>query len=362
MEKRQGLSAVAIVIVALGLLAASMSIFIVDEMHQAVVLQFGEVQRVETKPGVKFKIPVVQTVVKLEKRVLAWDGDPSDMTTGDKKKVFIDTSARWMIRNPQKFLESVKTESAAQSRLDDLIDGEVRKAVAKHRVIQLVKGSDRELTFIEEEDLEFEKELQADSDSTGFEMELDASDLLPTSAPRKEKQDGNEANDGAIVDPMDSEVEDAHVMNRRKAIMENVTKAVNEVTQKEFGIEVLDVRIKRLIYATNVQTRIFEKMISERKRISEKFRSTGRGLADKIRGEKEKRLKEILSEAQRRAEIIKGEGDAEATRIYAEAYNMDPEFYQLVKTLETYEATIDADTELILPVNSEVFRLLKETP
>ena len=367
-----------IVMVLFALVLLRGSLFVVDEMHQAVVLQFGQIRRVDRDPGLKFKLPLIQNVVMLEKRVLAWDGAPDDMTTGDKQKIWINTSARWVIVDPAKFLVSVREEDAAQGRLDDLIDGEVRKAVARHRVIDLVRGSEREMTYFDDEE-DLRRLLlrypnldifQGDAfDPTRGQSALPESEI--ESAPAPVNLSAGLGVSGSVELPPsaetatvapDAEVEIPRPTSKRGLIMDQVTRNVTALTEKEYGIKVLDVRIKQLIYVETVRQEIYQKMISERHRVSEKFRSVGQGAGDKIRGEKLRKLKEILSEARRRSEIVRGEGDAQAARIYASAYNRDPEFYKFVKTLETYRMAVDEETELILPVQSDVFQYLIKAP
>lgn len=347
--------------------------YIQDEMHQSLLLQFRKIVRVDSEPGLKMKLPFIQSVVMLEKRIMAWDGEPGEMTTGDKKRIFIDSSARWYIDNPELFFVSLGSEMQAHSRLDDLIDSEVRKSVALYRVDDLVRGSDRELTYLnEEEDMRQELENHAGLSVGQGGLDISTPGLFEGDsvhpAEREDQPDAvseemSQSNERATEESLKNPVQGGtHKTNKRNAIMEAVGKAVDDIARKQFGIRVLNVSIKRLNYADVVQERIFEKMVSERKAIAEKYRSTGQGLADKIRGDKEKKLKEILSQGQRQAEIIRGEGDAKAARIYATAYGADPEFYVFMKRLETYRMAVDENTEMILPLNSDTFRWMADSP
>ncbi|MDY0232221.1 MAG: protease modulator HflC, partial [Candidatus Saccharicenans sp.] len=264
-----------------------------------------------TAPGLHIKVPFIQKANYFEKRWLEWDGDPNQIPTKDKKYIWVDTYARWRISDPLVFFQRLHNERGAQSRLDDIIDGETRNAVAKYDLIEIVRSSNREFELTEELVL------------------LDIASEIPEIAVGREKI--------------------------AEIILENCSKIT-----PEFGIELRDIRIKRVNYVEEVQQKVFERMIAERQRIASLYRSEGDGKSAEIRGQKERELKIITSEAYQKVQEIKGQADAEATRIYANAYNLDPEFYQFMRTLEIYPNTLDEETWLILTTDSEFFKYLKK--
>ncbi len=300
-----------VAIAALILIAGSY--FVVDETEQAIILQFGKPvgQPIKTA-GLHFKAPFIQSVVRFEKRVLEWDGDENQIPTSDKKYIWVDTFGRWRIVDPLKYYQAVRgDERAAQSRLDDIIDSATRNYISENLLIEAVRNSNRELkTTVEEEG--------------GFEVE------------------GIDQKIGKGRDQI------------TKLILQKAAQAM-----PEFGIELLDVRIKRINYIEDVRQKVYERMISERKRIAEKSRSEGQGRKAEIEGEREKEFQIITSEAYRRAQEIKGKADAEATRIYAEAMGRDPDFYSFIQTLESYKSTFNNNTTLILNTDSEFLKYLK---
>jgi membrane protease subunit HflC len=295
------------------LLVLSSSIFIVSETNQVIITQFGEPKGgAVSTPGVHFKLPFVQKAIFFDKRWLEWDGDSNQIPTKDKKYIWVDTYARWRISDPLKFYQRVKDERGAHSRLDDIIDGETRNTVANYDLIEIVRSSNRALQLGE---------------------------------------------DSAIID--ESAVV-ATITTGRLKIGRIVLQESEKITP-EFGIELRDVQIKRVNYVDEVQQKVFDRMIAERQRIASKYRSEGDGKSAEIRGQKERELKRIQSEAYKTAQEIMGRADAEATRIYAQAYNLDPEFYQFIKTLETYRTTLDKNTWLLLSTDSEFLKFLKNT-
>lgn len=290
--------------------------YIVDETEQVVVTQFGKVMGEPiTEPGLKFKIPVIQMANYFPKNLQEWDGDPGQIPTLDKTYIWVDIFARWKIVNPVRFLESVATVQNALGRLDDIIDPAVRNLVTSNSLIETVRKTDRKMDTFEVGITEDETE--QDKLETKYKIKLGR---------------------------------------------EKITRAIMEQAQpklKNFGIELIDVKIKRINYVEQVRLSVYDRMIAERNQIAEKFRSEGKGEAQKIRGEKEKDLKLINSEAYRKAQIIKGEADADATRIYASAYGIDPEFYSFIRTLEVYGETMDEDSTLILSTDSEFLKYFK---
>jgi membrane protease subunit HflC len=282
----------------------------VGEAEQVIITQFGDPigGPVET-PGLHFKVPFIQTANFFDKRFLEWDGSANQMPTKDKRFIWVDTYARWRIVDPLKFLQRLRDERAAQSRLDDILDGETRNAIARYDLIELVRSTNRP------------------ADQTVVES-------------------GEEA---AVLEPIEK---------GRPAITAEILQAAQAGTS-DLGIEILDIRLKRLNYVDEVQKDVFARMIAERQRVAEQYRSEGQGEAARISGEQERELKRIQSEAYRSAQELSGKADAEATNIYAEAYNRDPDFYGFVKSLETYEQTIDQRTFFVLGTDSELLRYLR---
>jgi membrane protease subunit HflC len=293
------------------LLAVSGLVYIVTETNQVIITQFGQpMGKMVTQPGIHLKLPLIQKANYFEKRWLEWDGDANQIPTKDKKYIWVDTYARWRISDPLVFFQRVRDERGAHSRLDDIIDGETRNAVANHDLIEVVRSSNRP----------FEK-----SEETSI---------------------------------IQTEEELGHVTIGREKISRIILEKSAAITP-EFGIELRDVQIKRVSYVEEVQQKVFDRMIAERQRIAAQYRSEGDGKSAEIRGQKERELKRIQSGAYKQAQELKGKADAEATRIYAQAYNADPEFYQFWKTLDTYRTTLDANTWLFLSTDSEFLKYLK---
>lgn len=289
------------------------TLYVVSETNQVIITQFGRpMGDAITKPGLHLKVPFIQKANYFEKRWLEWDGDANQIPTKDKKFIWVDTYARWRISNPLVFFQRLRDERGAQSRIDDIIDGQTRNVIANFDLIEIVRSSNREFELTEELAI------------------LDIAAAIP-------------------------EIEIG-----REKIAQIILEKSSEITP-ELGVELRDVKIKRINYVEEVQRKVFDRMISERKRIAAKYRSEGDGKSAEIRGEKERELKKIQSEAYRKAQEIKGKADAEATRIYASAYNLDPEFYQFMKTLETYVSTMDKETWLLLSTDAEFLKYLKSS-
>jgi len=298
-----------IVVVILGLIVVGGSLYTIDQTQQVVVTQFGEpIGDPITEPGLHVKIPFIQKVNYFEKRILAWDGLPTQVPTKDKRYIWVDTTARWKIVDPLKFLQSVGREMTALGRLDDIIDSATRNQITNHLLYELVRDSGRE--FVQTEvSLEIEEELGV-------------------------VQYGRE--------------------KISRGILEEAALLV-----PQFGIELVDVRIKRLNYVERVREGVYARMIAERERVAEEYRSEGEGVRAEIEGRRAKELQRITSEAYRTAQEIKGEADAEATKIYADAYNKGPEFYSFLRTLEIYEDTMDENTWLIMTSDSDFYKYIK---
>ena len=301
-----------IVLIIVILVLLSGGVYTVDETEQVVVTQFGKLvgEPIRT-PGLKFKIPFIQNVNYFPKNLQEWDGDPGQIPTLDKTFIVVDTFARWKIVEPLKFFQTVNNMTGAQSRLDDIIDAAVRNFITSYPLLETVRKSDRELDTFE----------------LGLEDIREQRDL------------------GKIK------------IGRQKIALGIMEQAQPKLSK--FGIEVVDVKIKRVNYVEQVQRSVFARMVAEREQIAEKFRSEGKGEARKIEGDKEKELKRINSGAYKKAQEIMGKADATATKIYADAYGLDPGFYSFVKTLEIYGQTLDKESSLVLSTDSEFFQYLK---
>ena len=288
------------------------ALFIIDEGKQVVITQFGKpVGKPISASGLHFKTPLIQDAHYFEKRLLDWDGDPNQIPTSDKKYIWVDTIARWKITDPLKFLQSVGNEMGAQGRMDDIINSATRDAVTGHLLVDAVRNTNR---------------------------------ILET----------KEAGEDVIV--TDEALERIEVGRKQltRAILEKA-----KVLAPQYGIEIVDVRIRRINYVEDVRNKVYDRMIAERKRAAEKYRSEGMGKSAEIEGQVAKELKLITSEAYRQAQIIMGKADAEAIGIYARAYDQDADFYSFLKTFETYKATIDDKTTIILTTDSDYYKYLK---
>jgi len=310
-------STVLVLLVVLGFVGLN-SAYVVEQAEQAIVLQFGKaIGDPVTDPGIHFKAPFIQEVRFFDKRLIAWDGDPNQIPTRGREFISIDTTARWRIVDPLTFLESVTDETGAQTRLDDIIDSAVRNNISSTELVEIVRSKDWEVT---EEVLE----------------RVD------------------------VVGPEDKEKDlTKEIRVGRGTLTRDILKEASAGMPEEYGIELVDVRIKRLNYIPSVREQVFQRMRSERQRIAEQFRSEGQGEASRIRGETARQLADIRSEARRKAEVIRGEADAEATRIYNQAYTAGAEFYALLRTLESYEHTLGKQVELLIHSDSPYFQVLR---
>jgi len=300
-------------IVVLGFFVLFLSGFVVDEAEQAIITQFGKpVGDPIVTPGVHFKVPFVQTVHFFDKRFLEWDGSPNQIPTKDKRFIWVDTYARWRIHDPLLFYQRVQNERGAHTRLDDILDGQTRNVIANNNLVEVIRTTNRK-----------------------FEVSAEIGG-----------------------------VDDSEAPTRIELGREKMTRLVIEAAAprlKELGIELLDVRLKKINYVEEVQKKIYERMITERKRIADQFRSEGQGEAAKIFGDKERDLKKIQSEAYRTSQEIKGKADAEATTIYAAAYNQSADsraFYRFVKTMDTYKNTLSEKDWLVLSTKGDFFKYL----
>jgi len=302
-----------IIIIAVAAFLVYNAAYTVDETQQVIITQFGRIVGTpKTDPGLRFKVPFIQRANYFAKNLLDWDGDPGQIPTLDKTFIWVDTFARWKITDPVKFFQTVNNQFNAVGKLNDIIDPAVRNFITSYSLIETVRKSSRAL------------------DTSDVEIE----DRIRTSY--------------------------AVSVGREKITQGILKQAQPKLAQ--FGIELVDVKIKRINYVEQVRKSVYNRMIAERKQIAEKYRSEGRGEAQKILGERERELQRITSEAYRTAQEIKGKADAEATIIYAEAYGVDPEFYSFVQTLETYDQSLDEKNTLILSTESEFLKYLKEFP
>ena len=290
------------------------SAFVVNETEQVIITQFGKpVGKPIIDAGIHFKLPIIQIANYFDKRFLAWDGDPNQIPTKDKRFVWVDSYARWRIHDPLLFFQRVRDERGAKTRLDDILDGLTRNAIANHNLVEIIRSTNRKLEISGEQE----------------------------------------------------EIQDSEINLKIQLGREKITRMIIEAAAPRLvvlGIELLDIRFKRINYVEEVQKKIYERMISERKRIADKFRSEGQGEAAKILGDKERDLKQIQSDAYRQAQEIKGKADAEAITIYAQAYNQSAEsraFYQFLKTMDTYKTTLSEKDWLVLSTKGDFFKFLQ---
>jgi membrane protease subunit HflC len=303
-----------IAIAALVLIVLYSGLYTLEEGRQAIVVQFGKpVGETVTEAGLHMKLPFIQEVRRFEKRLLVWDGDPNQVPTKGREFIWVDTTARWRIADARKFLENVASEEGAQSRLNDILDSVVRDQVSSSELVELVRSASWEVPedeVLKEVPKEREEEL------------------------KKEIAQGRE----------------------------QITRTILAEAQKiipQYGIELVDVRIKRLDYVESVREKVYERMISERKRIAAQFRSEGEGRSAEILGTMEKELRQIRSTAYRRVQEVQGKADAEATKIYGQAYNKDPEFYAFLRTIESYKEKPNQNSVLILTTESDFYKYVK---
>jgi membrane protease subunit HflC len=289
------------------------SIFILSETEQAIVTEFGKpVGDPRTEPGINFKTPFLHKVQFFDKRYLEWDGNKNQVPTKDKKFIFVDTYARWEITNPLQFFIRLRDERSAQSRLDDILDGETRNAIASHELLDLVRSTNREPEVTED-----------------FMEEIEVLENITVGRDRIERIILEKANERTV----------------------------------DLGVRILDFRFKQMNYVDEVRDRVYDRMISERNRIADQFRSEGQGEARIIEGNKERDLAQIQSEAFREAEEIKGRADAEATNIYAAAYNRNRQaidLYKFLRSMESFDKSLDENTSLIISTDSEFYRYLRK--
>jgi len=316
------------------------SVYVLDETEQAIVTQFGDpVGGPRTNPGLHFKLPFIQKVTIFENRILAWDGNPQEIPTGDNKFIHVDSYARWKIDNPLNFFTSVRTESQAQARLDDIVEGTIRDYVAVNDLAKLIRSADREMAVVQTKS------------NTDIDIDVDV-DSTPDSA-------GTAAQD-SVRQKMT-----VPISGKRNKIRENIVSDIQKTLKKnELGITVIDFRFKRIDYNPEVQKKVFDRMIAKQQKIAEKYRAIGEGAREQLMGKIEREKKQILSEAYRTAEEIRGEADGEATSIYASAFaqsNRSREFYEFIRSLELYENSMDSSSTMVLSSDSELLQYINST-
>ena len=298
---------IGIIIIIVLIVTVANGFYVLEEGKQAVITQFGRpVGQPVTEAGLHFKTPYIQEATFFEKKILIWDGDPNQIPTNDKTFVYLDVTARWRIADALIFLQAVNNEIRAQTILDDIIDGTVRDLVNKNDLVELIRSSD------------FSPETMTNS-----------------------------------------AVEIENLRYGRDKISAMIHENASKITP-QYGIELVDVLFKRVNYIDTVRLKVYDRMISERKRIAAEKRSMGEGQKAEIMGKVEKELKVIISTANREAEEIKGKADAEAAKIYADAYNKDPEFYSFTKSLESYKSAVGQNTNLVISSDSEFYRFLQK--
>jgi len=306
------------IIVIIVFLILSGGLFIVNEKEQVIIIQFGKpVGNTIIDAGLKFKMPLIQTAIKFDKRILEWDGAATEIPTKDNKYIFIDAFARWKIVDALQFYKSAKNEMLAQSRLDDIIDGAVRDEITNRTMNEIIRSTQREMQTLED---------------------------IDEGNPTADNSNSNLGEEGARLDII-------------KSIKDNVTSRLAEL---QMGIEVVDIQLKRINYNKQVQSKLFNRMISEQNMVAEKYRGQGQGKKQEILGMQIQKSKEVRSQAYLEAQIIKGDADAEAVSIYATAYNKSPEFYNFKKSLETYIKTLDSTTKVIMSTDGKYFKYLNK--
>jgi len=302
-----------VVLIVAGFIAFYSAAFTVDETEQVVITQFGKaIGQPIKQPGIYFKVPIIQQATYFPKNLLNWDGERGQIPTLDKTYIWVDTFALWKIVDPLKFFQTVNNVLGAQARLDDILDASVRNLITSYPLIETVRSTNRNLSSMS---------VMVDQQRVG----------------------------GSL----------GTVNTGRKKITMAMLKQAQPKAEK-FGIKLIDIKIKRLNYVESVRKSVYNRMIAERKQMAEKFRSEGKGEAKKIEGDRDKDLKRITSEAYKTAQEAKGKADAQATLIYAQAYDKDPEFYSFVKSLETYEKGLDKDSYLLLSTKSDLLKYFEQ--
>lgn len=286
-------------------------VYTLSETEQAVVTYFGDPLRTVVEPGLHFKGPFFWRVHRFDKRLLEWDGSPDQVPTKDKRYIWVDVFARWRITDPLKFFQSVNNELEAQGRLDDVIDGATRDLITENNLIEVVRSTQRVM----------------EAPEYGIDVEAE---VVPK------------------------------ILMGREKIQELILQKARKLTQEEFGIELVDVQIKRINYVQEVSEKVYERMISERLQVAALFVAEGEKKAREIEGELNRELKRIESEAYRKAQKLRGDADGESIRIYADAYQRDPEFYTFLNSLASYRESLQSGTTLVLTTKMDYLRYLHD--
>lgn len=317
---------ITIFIILVGMITVNTSFFIVTEGKQAIITQFGRpTGKSYNEAGLYFKLPFfIQKVRFVDKRILTWDGEPNQVTAKDKKFINVDTTARWRIVDTLKFIQTVQNERGAKSRLDSILDGATRDVISSQNLVEAVRNSNSILDKIEEK--------------------------------KQQTKTKKEKGEAIVEEEITGEI--AKISVGREMLSQKILEKATE-DLKKFGIELIDVQLRRISYEQSVEKKVYERMVSERQRIAEKIRSIGKGEKAKIEGRINKELKQIESEAYKQAEIIKGEADAKAAAIYAKSLNQNRKFYDFIRSMEAYKKSLSADTKLIISSDSEFFKFLR---
>jgi modulator of FtsH protease HflC len=308
------------------LILGKSTFFVLDEGKQAIITEFGKpVGDPITDAGLHFKVPFIQESRYVDKRILSWDGFPNQIPTKDKKYIKVDTTARWRVVDALKFIQTVRNEIGAKARLDAILDSATRDVISNENLVEAVRNSNSILDAINE------KREQV----------------------KKMKDEGT----AVIEDEVTGEIEKIRL--GRESLSDKIAESAAKEL-KEFGIDLIDVQLRRISYEKSVESKVYERMTSERQRVAQKIRSIGKGEKAKIEGRLERDLREIESEAYKKAQIIRGKGEAKAARIYADALGKDPKFFEFIKTMEVYNDSITGDTKFILSSESELFKYFRK--
>lgn len=312
------------------LIASFSAMYILPEGRQAIITQFGRpIGEPVTNAGLHIKLPFIQNIQFVDKRILSWDGFPNQIPTRDKKYIIVDTTARWRIDDALKFIQTVQNERGAKARLDAILDAITRDTISNHNLVEAVRNTNSILDYIEEKRVESKRK-------------LDSGEILVA---EEEEITGE-------IEKIKIGRENLSSMIAKKAALE----------LEPFGISIIDVQLRRIAYEQSVEKKVYERMISERKRIAEKIRSIGKGEKAKIQGKTSRDLQRINSEAYREAQLIRGKAEAESMKIYAEALSQDRKFYEFIRTMDAYKDSLKEDTKFILSTDSPFLEMLKRKP
>lgn len=328
MVLNRGLSITVLVVAVLVVFSMNSALYVIPEGRQAVITQFGRPVQTVKNAGLHFKLPLIQDVRMIDLRILSWDGFPNQIPTKDKKYIEVDTTARWKITDPLKFIQTVQNERGARSRLDAILDGFTRDVISGHNLVEAVRNSNKLNETLEK----LKKEVDESSDESKLDEIVKEEEVI-------------------------GDVEKVNI--GRERLSELIIEGAREEL-KPLGIELIDVQLKRISYEDSVQQKVYLRMISERERIASKIRSFGKGEEAKIKGKTDKDLKQIQSKAYRKVQNIKGEAESKSISIYANAFNKSPDFYRYIRTLRAYENALSDETKLLLSSESKFWRVLHQ--